>query len=256
MQQYFNILLEFDKNLIHKSINKTIDCGQKGYVCVVDGNVLATATKKIEYREIVNNALVNICDGSSIALLAGIIHKEKLLSYTGPDIFFKYIQKSIKQYFLGNTMDNLNELRNKFAALDYDTSLFQFESLPFQGVEQFEYEKIATKINDFKPDIIWVSLGAPKQEVFISKLYLYINQGVLFAIGAAFNLFLDNDRNRRAPLWMRKIHLEWVYRLLKEPNKAWKRVINYVFLLPKLVITEIKNTNKKILVTLLFKYII
>jgi N-acetylglucosaminyldiphosphoundecaprenol N-acetyl-beta-D-mannosaminyltransferase len=241
MQKYFNIHLEFNKEVIHYSISKAIESKAKGYVCVVDGNVLATTNKNKTYLAIVNNALINTCDGSSIALLAGLIHKEKFKTYTGPEIFTDYTQKKYKQYLIGNTNGNLNRLKIRFQELNYDTNLFRFEALLFQSVEEFDYKEIASQINDFQPDIIWVSLGAPKQEVFISKLYPHINQGIMFGIGAAFNLFLGEGNNQRSPLWMRNLHLEWLYRIAREPKRVGKRALDYLLLLPKLIITEIKN---------------
>jgi N-acetylglucosaminyldiphosphoundecaprenol N-acetyl-beta-D-mannosaminyltransferase len=245
MQKYFNINLEFNKEAIHYSISKVIESKAKGYICVVDGNVLATANKNKAYLTIVNNALINTCDGSSIALLAGLIHKKKFKTYTGPEIFVDYTQRKYRQYLLGNTKENLIRIKNKFQTLNYPADLFHFEPLPFSSVENFDYKGIAAKINEFQPDIIWVSLGAPKQEIFISKLYPYIDQGIMFAIGAAFNLFLEDENNQRSPLWMRNLHLEWLYRIGREPKRVGKRAFMYLILLPKLIITEIKNKNCK-----------
>ncbi|MDR1783877.1 MAG: WecB/TagA/CpsF family glycosyltransferase [Dysgonamonadaceae bacterium] len=241
---YFNINLEFDRDFIHNTINETIETRQKGYVCVVDGNVLATANKDSTYRKIINNALVNTCDGSSIALLAGWIHKTKYATFTGPELFAEYTSKRVKQYFLGNTDEILRQLQYKFQSLNYPVELFRFESLPFASVEAFDYESIAAKINEFQPDIIWVSLGAPKQEMFISRLYPFINQGVLIAIGAAFNFFIADNTNDRAPSYVRKWHLEWLYRVGKEPKRVGIRALKYLILLPKLIIEEIKNKTK------------
>lgn len=244
MQEYFEIKLEFDKNEIVKRINSAIESKNKGYVCVVDGNVLAIAHKQNEYKKIINGGLVNICDGSSIALLAGALHKSKFKTFTGPDIFSTYVKKNYKQYFLGNTEENLHSLKNKFGALGYRTENYKFQSLPFRNVEDFDYSVIANEIKIFSPDIIWVSLGAPKQEIFISKLYPYLNKGVLFAIGAAFNLYLNDLNNKRAPKIVRKFNFEWLFRVLQEPNRVGKRALSYFILLPKLIFKEIKNNKK------------
>lgn len=241
MKMYFKIFLEFNHHVFNSIIKNAIKDDMKGYVCVVDGNVLAHATKDAGFRDIINGAIVNSCDGSSIAMLAGIIHKQKFQTYTGPEIFTKYIRENYKQYFLGNTEENLKLLENRFAALGYDTKHFRFEPLPFKNVEDFDYNAIADKINEFSPDIIWVSLGAPKQELFISKLYPSINSGILFAIGAAFNLFLGNQTNKRAPKILRNMHMEWIFRILKEPNRVGKRAINYLILLPGIVLAEMKQ---------------
>ncbi len=199
MEKYFNLYIEFDREKFHHSINNVIETNQKGYVCVVDGNVLAHSTKDESYKNIINGAVINSCDGSSISLLAGIIHKKKLSTYTGPEIFAKYVKENYKQCFVGNTEENLILLKSRFTELNYNTGNFRFESLPFKNAEDFDYKAIADKINKFSPHIIWISLGAPKQELFISKLYPSINSGVLFAIGAAFNLFLGDQTNKRAP---------------------------------------------------------
>lgn len=243
MNKYFNIFLEFDHKIFDSIIENTIKYRTKGYVCVVDGNVLAHSTKSTSYKDIINGAIVNTCDGSSIAMLAGFIHKQKFSTYTGPEIFAKYVKERYKQYFLGNTEENLERLKNRLSELGYDISQFKFESLPFRNVEDFDYNTIAKQINEFSPDIIWVSLGAPKQEIFISKLFPSIKIGVLFAIGAAINLFLEDKTNKRAPKILRKLRLEWLSRVSQEPNRVGKRALNYLTILPRLIFEEIKQSK-------------
>lgn len=246
MNKYFNIYLEFDRLKVDYAVREAIEQKGKGYVCVVDGNVLATATKNSDYKNIVNGALVNLCDGSSIALLAGTIHKKKLKTYTGPEFFSNFVKEDVNQFFIGNTKDNLERLKIKFSILGYDMNRFKFEPLPFENVDNFNYIQIAERINKFSPDIIWVSLGAPKQEIFISKLYPYIHSGILVAIGAAFNLFLGDTFNKRAPAIIRNLHLEWLYRVMQEPKRVGKRALNYFLLLPHLISEEkkqVRNNN-------------
>jgi N-acetylglucosaminyldiphosphoundecaprenol N-acetyl-beta-D-mannosaminyltransferase len=103
MSTYFNVNLEFDYQIIHNKINDAIQKNLKGYVCVVDGNVLAFANQNEYYRTIVNSSFINTCDGSSIAFLAGKIHRKKLVTYTGPDLFEYFSKQKYKQYLLGNT---------------------------------------------------------------------------------------------------------------------------------------------------------
>jgi len=228
-------------------MNNFLAYGKKGYICIVDGNVLANTCKNSSYKNIVNGSILNSCDGSSIAILAGYLHKKKFSTYTGPEIFSKYVkQNRYKQYFIGNTKEMHEGLKARFIELNYNIEQFKFEALPFLDVNDFDYPSIAENINNFAPDIIWVSLGAPKQEYFISKLFPLIDKGVLIAIGAAFNLYLGNDKYSRAPLWMRKIHLEWIYRIIKEPTRVGKRALNYALVIPKLVIEERKKIRKSL----------
>lgn len=239
MQKYFNIFLEFNHQTVVNTINNTVESGNKGYVCVIDGNVLATSYKSEDYRKIINGGLVNTCDGSSIALLAGKIHKQKFTTYPGPAIFAEYVkQEKYKQYFIGNTKENHEALKDRFRDLNYNFDQYKFEALPFLNINDFNYPLIAKNINDFSPDIIWISLGAPKQEYFIRKLFPLIRRGVLIAIGAAFNLYLGNDKYGRAPFWMRKMHVEWIYRVISEPYRIGKRALDYALVIPRIVIQE------------------
>lgn len=244
MNTYFNVKLEFDHEKLYQQIEESIASKQKGYVCVVDGNVLTMAQKNLQYREILNSSTVNTCDGSSIALLASLIHHKHFTALTGPELFSELVCKNFKQYFVGNTTENLLSLKLYFDKLGYSADLFKFKELPFKDVEDFEYQIIANEINAFSPDIIWISLGAPKQEWFIAKLFPYINQGLLFAIGAAFNLFLGEKENKRAPKILRKVHLEWFFRVIQEPKRVGKRALSYLIILPRLIFEEIKQAKQ------------
>ena len=120
-----------------------------------------------------------------------------------------------------------------------------FKELPFKNVADFNYKQIGEDINKNNPDLIWVSLGAPKQELFMSMLLPYINRGIMFGVGAAFNFNAPSGKIKRAPLWMRKNRLEWLYRAFEEPQKNVPRYWNFIKLLPQLMIHEWKQSKKK-----------
>jgi len=233
----------FNRHKIHQLINNQISEKKTGYVCVVDGNVVAHSFKNPVFNEILNNSILNLCDGSSIALLVGLIHNKKLEVYTGPEIFSKYLKEDYKQCLIGNTPENLIKIKNKMSSLYFNEELFKFIPLPFQDVDSFDYNAISKEVNSFKPDIIWVSLGAPKQEYFISKLTPFIDQGVLFAIGAAFDFFLDDKIKNN--IIVKKCNLIWIMRVLKEPKRVGRRALQYLFILPNLIKKELKIKKKK-----------
>lgn len=245
METYFNINLEFDKYNVDKIIQNAIAEGRVGYICSVESNNLTVANKNTHFLNIVNEALVNICDGSNLAKILSFIYKKKLTAYIGADLFIKYVSmKRYRQYFLGNTTEVLAGLKNNLSQIDPQINDMCFETLPFRKVEEFNYELIAKRINDDKPDIIWVSLGAPKQEFFMSKLKPYLNQGVMFGFGAIFNFNAGVGNVKRAPKWMLRLHLEWLYRAFEEPKKNIPRYFNFLKILPKLIKEE---RSKKIL---------
>ena len=247
MNKYFNVKLELDPDEVDKIIEKSITEENKGYVCSVERNVMATAQNSAEYRNIINSALVNICDGNFVAKCIGIAHGKRFTTYIGADLFIKYVKKGIySQYFLGNTQEVLDGLKDRLSKWDDKILAMQFKTLPFKKVEDFDYEKIANEINDSSPDIIWVSLGAPKQEYFMSNILPYLNKGILFGFGAIFNFYSGDKKLKRAPKIFLKLHLEWLYRMIQEPKKNFERNWSFLKISPRLIIEEKRKLKKSV----------
>lgn len=91
--------------------------------------------------------------------------------------------------------------------------------------------------------VIWVALGAPKQERFMNMLLPYLEQGVMIGVGAAFKFYSGTEESR-CPEWMQKAHLEFVYRIMQDPKKQLKRCFWIVWTLPGLYLGEVKWARK------------
>ena len=240
-ERYFNVEIEFDTGIVDSIISTTILNKGKGYVCSVESNNLTVANRNPEFLRVLNEALVNVCDGSILAKILGAIHHKSFKSYIGADLFIKYVKLCrYRQFFLGNTRTVLDGLKEHLSKLDQSIITMPFEELPFEKVENFDYKGIAKMINNEKPDIIWVSLGAPKQEFFMSKLLPYLDQGVMFGFGAIFNFNAGEGKVKRAPKLMLRLKLEWLYRAIEEPKKNIPRYWSFVKLLPELIRKEMK----------------
>ncbi len=238
-EKYFNVFIEFDKCLVDSIIDETIKTGKKGFVCSIESNNLSVANQDPYFENVVNSSLVNICDGSVLAIILGLIYKKNLKTYIGADLFIEYIsKKKYKQFFIGNTPKVLEGLKRNLSKIDSRIENMNFETLPFSKVDDFDYKGIAEMINSANPDIIWVSLGAPKQEIFMQKLLPYLNKGVMFGFGAIFNFYAGSGKIRRAPKFMRRMKLEWFYRACQEPKKNVPRYWNFLVMLPKLIKEE------------------
>ena len=228
----FNIHLTFGKENIESNINHFIKNSLKGYVCIVDMNVLANTFRNEEFKQIVNNASFNSCDGSVLAFIQNIKskNKHKFYSYNGPEIFEKYINDSkVKHLLIGPNDSDINLLKGKMKSSNH---IFNME-LPFKSVDNFNYPQIADKINDLKPDLIWVLLGAPKQEYFISKIHPLVNSGLFLGTGAALNFFLGRIHNRSFSLF--GLRFIWLERMFLEPKKQFKRFYYFFKVLPKII---------------------
>lgn len=237
----FNIHIEFDSQVFRDIVEQHIRDKKKAYVCVVDANVITIAQKDLKYREIVKNATINTCDGSSIAKMVNSIYGTKYSAYNGPELFEYYIERPYKHVLVGNTAKKVEQIKAFVKDKGHDVDLTHVD-VPFVPVDQFDYPAIAKQINELKPDIVWVSLGAPKQETFISNIFPYIEQGVLFGIGAAFNFYTGDLHNNKKEIG--GLRLIWLERVFKDPKKQIKRVFTAIKMYPKLYLAEKANYRK------------
>ena len=236
----FNIHVEFDSQVFRDTVEKYIKEKKKAYVCVVDANVITIAQKDLQYREIVKNATINTCDGSSIAKMVNKIYGTDYHAYNGPEVFEYYIERPYRHVLLGNKASKVEQIKAKVAEKGLELDMTHVD-VPFVPVEEFDYPAIAKQINELKPDIVWVSLGAPKQETFIHNIFPYIEQGVLFGIGAAFNFYTGDLHNNKKEIG--GIRFIWLERIFKEPKKQLKRVGGYLQTVPKMYFNEKRKAN-------------
>ena len=242
MANVFSLHIEFDHDVFTNKIFTLIKERRKGYVCVIDGNVLAMTYRDRTYQDIVNAACINTCDGSSIAMMVNWIYKTKYSVFNGPQLFKEYVEKGYRQILLGNTDEIFENVKIELQRKSIKNDFFHL-SLPFLDVENFDYPTIAQEINHIQPDIIWVSLGAPKQEKFMNKILPYLDSGVMFGIGAAVNFYTGDYKMPR--LKINNFSFIWLKRMFSEPKKQIKLVKNYISIFPFLFIREIRKNNKK-----------
>ena len=239
----FNIHLEFNREILYHCIDSRIAEKKSGYICVCDSSVLARTHRDLEYRAIVNGAFLNTCDGSSICSLANKLYGPGLESINGPEIFARYTHIPYKQVIIGNTEQIVKEVREKMHGEKVDDSHIEHMKVPFCKVEEFDYQGIAEEINKNKYDIIWVSLGNPKQEIFMSKLLPHLNQGVMFGIGAALNFWVGD-------LSLPKFHIGslrfiWLTRIFQDPVRQIKMNWQIIKDLPAMFKEEKKKAKFK-----------
>jgi N-acetylglucosaminyldiphosphoundecaprenol N-acetyl-beta-D-mannosaminyltransferase len=244
METYFNIALEFDKQKVDESIVSAIRNSNAGYVCVVNANIIATAERDPFYKQVINGALVNICDGSIVALVLSIINLREYKPYVGADLFINYIKyhQDYRYLFLGSNIETLDGVREYLIKFNPDIKESIFLPLPFRdNPKDFNYQQISLVINENKPDIILVSLGAPKQEQFMFYLKPHLKKGIMFGLGAAFSFYSGNPKLKRAPLCFRLLKLEWFYRICQEPRRLIKRFKQELFTMTKLSYNQLMN---------------
>ena len=224
MARYFHIDYEFSREQALERIAARCRRDGAAYVCVADGNVLVHVHRDPAYRAVVQEAMFSICDSSWVPLYLKRLYGFRPTQYSGSDIFRDLTgARKYKMAFLGASQEVLDALRDRLSEIDPAIAGMLFLSLPYAKVEDFDYERIAATVNAADPDIVWVALGAPKQEQFAARLAPLLRRGVIIPVGAVFN-FRAGLGIRRAPQWMVKMHLEFIYRIFSEPRKQLRRV--------------------------------
>lgn len=247
MEKYFNIRYEFDVPTVHRCINERIESGVPGYISVADGNILAMVHKDEAYRNVIDGGMFSICDSSWVPKFVKWIYGRKRSHYCGSDIFIDVVRaRKHRMIFLGTKQNILDALQNNLKAENPDVAEMTFKELPFCTVDEFDYKDIADMIEEDGADIIWVALGAPKQEIFMNRLKPYLKRGVMIAIGAAFNFYSGlDDAPKRAPQWMVRNNMEFLYRISQEPKKQLKRAWGFILIIPKILYKEYKIKRNK-----------
>ncbi len=165
-------------------------------------------------------------DGSGIVFGVYLLHKKVINRVTGYDLFASLMGKlnavgSGRVYFVGSTDEVLHNISVR-CGIDFPKLEIKTLSLPFkEKFEQVDAIGIAAQVNEFKPDILFVGLTAPKQEKLIDLLKESIDVKVVSGIGAVFD-FYSGRIKRPGKIWC-SLHLEWLIRLMGEPKRLWKR---------------------------------
>ena len=240
-EKYFNISYEFNRDAVMHAIDRRVASRRPGFICVADGVILDIANRDPEYLEAINASMFAICDSSYVPLYIRLIHGRKYSQYCGSEIFHDVVSaRRHRMFFLGAQQHVLDALRQNLTSWNPDVLSMTFTELPYCEVDEFDYPNIARAIDEDGAEIIWVALGAPKQELFMHRLLPHLNHGVMIAVGAAFKFYSGLDE-KRAPDWMVRNHLEFLHRIVMEPRKQIRRCSNILRSLPRILYEEVKK---------------
>ena len=205
-------------------IQALIDRNKPSYVCIVNVHVLVTAVRHHHFRSIINAADWSFPDGMPLVWYSkhrlGLVHVERV---AGPSLMTKCFDElhHVKHFFYGATASTLKNLVSMAAENYSNLNIAGSYSPPFRPLNHVERKEVISRINTLSPDIIWVSLGAPKQEIWMWEMRKEIKRGVMIGVGAAFDYFVGNIK--RPPVWIRRSGFEWLCRLYQDPIRLSKR---------------------------------
>lgn len=224
--------VEIDKysfeEVVARIVNHVLLKGKPEYVVTPNAMHILTLQKDAYFREIYRNSFLVVPDGVSLLWAAKFLRTPLNGRVNGTDLFEELCavaaKKGLKVFLLGGRPGAAEKAKQTLKARHTNLSIVGTYCPPYGFESQPEELKlINSKIKAVSPDILFVGLGAPKQEKWIASNYLDLGVPISIGIGVSFELVADMVR--RAPVWMQKTGLEWLFRLLVEPSRLWKRYI-------------------------------
>lgn len=168
-----------------------------------------------------------IPDGGPLSSVGRKRGHEKMSRTTGPDLMDEIFKISVangyRHYFFGSKKETLDKIQKNLVVEYPGIKIVGMYSPPFYEIVDQGDEVIVQTINETKPNFVWVGLGAPKQEKWMAEHQGKVN-GLMIGVGAGFDYFAGNIK--RAPVWMQKSNLEWLYRLGQEPGRLFGRYLS------------------------------
>lgn len=197
------------------------------FICLSNVHTTIMAYENAEYRKVQNSAFIALPDGKPLSFVQRLRGYKEAEQVSGPDLMptlWKATENmEISHYFYGSSEETIKALEKNLRKKYPKLKIAGMEAPPFRPLTKEEDEEAVRRINESGASILWVGLGAPKQEEWMYKHRNKINC-LMFGVGAGFDFHAGTVK--RAPLWMREHYLEWLYRLIQDPKRLWKRYVN------------------------------
>jgi N-acetylglucosaminyldiphosphoundecaprenol N-acetyl-beta-D-mannosaminyltransferase len=211
-----------------------IDRGETRYVCVPDVYNVMLAQQNPALMASLRGADMVAPDGQPLSWLGRWLGYSGIGRVCGADLMAAVCARSAskgwRHYFYGGADGVAERLAARLSDRYPGLVVAGFDAPPFRPLTADEKATTVARIKAARPDIVWVGLGCPKQELWMREHVTQLDSSILIGVGAAFDF--HTGRVRRAPPWMRDNGLEWLHRLLSEPRRLWRR---YLLFAPRFV---------------------
>lgn len=203
---------------------------ESGYICVAATHTVMVCQEDDEVRDAVLGSSLTVPDGQPLVWALNALGNDLTERVYGPELMARYCERAaetgVKMYLYGGRNQGalvqlaLN-LRRRYPGV----RIVGGYSPPFRDLSTEEEMAVVDEINRSGADVVWVGVGAPKQEKWMAAMRDRLRAPVLVGVGAAFDFHAGLVP--QAPMWMQSAGLEWLFRLVHEPRRLWRRYARY-----------------------------
>ena len=208
----------------------------QGYVCAVAVHALTVGYEDPEMRVALRDATLVLPDGMPVVWAAKLLGEKLEDRVYGPELMRRYNARCAERghrvwLYGGRDQGSLVQLALNLRKANPGIEIVGGYSPPFRPMTAEEEDALVQQINEARPDVLWVGIGVPKQELWMARMRERLDVPVICAVGAAFDFHAG--RISQAPGWMQKRGLEWIYRIAQEPRRLLPR---YLYFNPRFVL--------------------
>jgi N-acetylglucosaminyldiphosphoundecaprenol N-acetyl-beta-D-mannosaminyltransferase len=211
-------------------MERMIETRERGYVCAMPVHSLMLARRDAALRAAVDGAAMTVPDGKPLVWALNLLGERLPDRVYGPDLMDRFCERAARRghriwLYGGASEAVLSDLAQALEARHPGLDVAGGWSPPHRPLTPEEQRQVAERIDADAPDVVWVGLGAPKQEVWMARMRPLVRAPVMVGVGAAFDFIAG--RKRQAPRWMQARGLEWLFRLSQEPLRLLPRYLRH-----------------------------
>ncbi len=213
-----------------RRILKAVEQRQRGYICVTGVHGIMESRADASLRAILNNAFLCTPDGMPTVWMGKLSGHHDMSRVYGPDLMLAVMEatrdKPVRHFFYGGQEGVAEDLKVKLEQRFPGVNITGTFCPPFRPLTEEEVHELQSKVSTSQADIVWVGLSTPKQERFMAEYLPQLDTSIMVGVGAAFDF--HSGRVKQAPVWIQRNGLEWLYRVMQEPKRLWRRYFSIV----------------------------